>query len=187
MHTTPVSLLERLRRPEEQQAWGDFVELYTPLLYHWARRAGLQSQDASDLVQDVLLLLLRKLPQFSYDHHKSFRSWLRTVTLNRWRESLRKQHLPAESDGVNLDELPGDDPAAEVWEAEYRTSLTRRALELMQADFQPSTWKACWEYVVEGRPAAEVAAELGISVGAVHTARLRVLTRLREELKGLFD
>jgi RNA polymerase sigma-70 factor (ECF subfamily) len=185
MHTTPVSLLERLRRPEERQAWGRFVELYTPLLYHWARRVGLQSQDASDLVQDVLLLLLRKLPEFTYDHHRSFRSWLRTVTLNRWRETQRKPSLP--DAGVSLEELPGEDPAAEVWESEYRGHQTRRALELMQRDFQPATWKACWEYVVQGRPAAEVAAELGMTVAAVHAARLRVLARLREELKGLLD
>jgi RNA polymerase sigma-70 factor (ECF subfamily) len=187
MHTTPVSLLERLRRPEEHQAWEQFVALYTPLLYHWARRAGLQAQDASDLVQDVLVLLLRKLPEFTYDRGKSFRSWLRTVTLNRWRQSLRKRGLPVGTDGVNLNELPQDDPAAELWEEEYRRHLVRRALDLMRADFQPSTWKACWEYVVQGRPAAEVAAELGISVGAVHAARLRVLARLREELKGLLD
>jgi RNA polymerase sigma-70 factor (ECF subfamily) len=57
----------------------------------------------------------------------------------------------------------------------------------MQADFQPTTWKACWEHVVAGRPAAEVAAELGITVNAVHLARARVLRRLRQELEGLIE
>jgi RNA polymerase sigma-70 factor (ECF subfamily) len=57
----------------------------------------------------------------------------------------------------------------------------------MQAEFQPVTWQACWEYVVASRPAAEVAAELHISVNAVHLAKSRVLRRLRQELKGLLD
>ena len=60
-----------------------FVELYTPLLYYWARRVGLRRQDAADLVQDVFTLLVRKLPEFTYDRNKRFRAWLRTVTLNR--------------------------------------------------------------------------------------------------------
>src|SRR4051794_10624721 len=59
MLTTPVTLLERLRRPDDPEAWGRFVELYTPLLYAWARKTGLQESDAADLVQEVFTLLLR--------------------------------------------------------------------------------------------------------------------------------
>jgi RNA polymerase sigma-70 factor (ECF subfamily) len=62
-----------------------------------------------------------------------------------------------------------------------------RALEIMQAQFQPATWKACWEHPAVGRAAAEVAAELGTSEGAVYVATHRVLRRLREELEGLLD
>ena len=73
MDTTSVSLLERLRQPADQQAWERFVRLYTPLLYHWARRLGLSSEDAADLVQDVLARLVAQLPQFTYDPGKRFR------------------------------------------------------------------------------------------------------------------
>ena len=57
----------------------------------------------------------------------------------------------------------------------------------MQKEFQPATWKACWEFVVKDRPAAAVAAELGITINAVYLAKGRVLRRLREELVGLLD
>src|SRR5205823_5013820 len=86
MHTTPASLLERLQRADEQTAWVRFVELYTPVLFAWARRLGLQAQDAADLVQEVFTVLVRKLPEFRYDRQKSFRGWLRTITLNKWRD-----------------------------------------------------------------------------------------------------
>jgi len=49
MHTTSPTLLEKLREPNQGQAWARFVELYTPLLLAWARRIGLQPQDAADL------------------------------------------------------------------------------------------------------------------------------------------
>src|SRR5690348_13054594 len=90
MHTTPVSLLERVRLPGEQQAWGRFVEIYTPLLYYWSRRMGLQESDAADLVQEVFAILVTKLPQFVYDRNKSFRGWLRTILQNKWRDKQRR-------------------------------------------------------------------------------------------------
>ena len=79
------------------------------------------------------------------------------------------------------------DGVEELTEAEYRQYLTDRALQLMQAEFQPATWKAFWECVTGGRSAADVGAELGMSVAAVYAAKSRVLRRLREELDGLLD
>jgi RNA polymerase sigma-70 factor (ECF subfamily) len=79
------------------------------------------------------------------------------------------------------------DPSETAWETEYHQHLVRRALELMKREFQPTTWQACWEVVVSERSAADVGAELGLSVGAVRAAKFRVLARLREELAGLLD
>ncbi len=187
MHTTPASLLERLRQPAEAVAWARFVELYTPLLFYWARRAGLQEADAADLVQDVLTLLVQKLPAFRYEGSGGFRNWLRTLTLNKWRDLRRRRAArSASAIGDGLDELPAPESDS-LAETEYNRYLANRAMELMRRDFQPTTWRACWEMVTSGRGAAEVAAELGISEGAVYVARCRVLRRLREELDGLLD
>jgi RNA polymerase sigma-70 factor (ECF subfamily) len=188
MDRTPVSLLERLRKPDEQAAWERFVELFTPFLYHCARRLGLRSADATDLVQDVFAVLVQKLPEFTYDPQRSFRAWLRTVTLNKWREKHRRRAGPGARAGeARPEELACPDGAAAFDEAEYRQHVTARALAIMQAQFQPTTWKACWEHIVAGRPAADVAAELGLSEGAVYVASHRVLRRLRQELDGLLD
>src|SRR5437764_5198815 len=97
MHTTSISLLERLRQPGEAEAWQRFVDLYTPLLYYWACRLGLQEQDAADLVQEVFTLLVQKLPDFIYNRQKSFRSWLRTVLLNKWRAYRRGKGFPVQA------------------------------------------------------------------------------------------
>jgi RNA polymerase sigma-70 factor, ECF subfamily len=188
MNTTSVSLLERLRQPGEAEAWARLVELYTPLLYYWACKMGLQEQDAADLVQDVFTVLVQKLPEFQYDRHKSFRGWLRTILCNKWRDQQRRSAaFPCSHDEAALANLAGPDAPEPFWETEYRQQLVGRALELMQAEFQPATWKACWEAVVSGRPAADVAAELGMSVAAVYAAKSRVLRRLRQQLDGLLD
>jgi RNA polymerase sigma-70 factor (ECF subfamily) len=187
MNTTPVSLLERLRQSEQQAAWERFVQLYSPLLCQWARRLGLQGQDAADLVQDVFTVLVEKLPAFRYDPGKRFRGWLWTVTLNKRRERRRQPAPVPQAAPEVLDELTGPDTGQAIDEEEYRQYLTRRALELMRSEFHPATWKAFWECVVNERSAAEVARELGLSENAVYLAKGRVLRRLRHELDGLLD
>jgi len=188
MSRTPASLLERLKRTDNQDAWRRFVQLYTPLIYRWASRAGLRQNEAADLVQEVFLVLVEKLREFQYDGNRSFRAWLKTVTLNKWREQLRRRlpgakiiadnNLP-EAECPNLTDL--------FEENEYRRYLVRCAMQIVQADFEPVTWTAWCAFVVEGRPAKDVAAELGLSVNAVYLAKGRILARLREELNGLVE
>jgi len=188
MSSTPVSLLERLRQPNQAAAWDRFVHLYTPLLCHWSHRLGLRGQDIEDLVQEILTVLVQRLPEFQYDPDKRFRGWLWTVTLNKWRERFRR--IPTKTEGTGphvLDELPDPNSAEGISEVEYRQYLTRRAMELMCSEFKPATWKAFWECVVNERPAAEVARELELSENAVYLAKGRVLRLLRKELEGLLD
>jgi RNA polymerase sigma-70 factor (ECF subfamily) len=187
MNTTPLSLLEQLRRPAPSEAWKRFVRLYTPLLYYWVRRLGLPAQDTADVVQEVFAAVVPRLPEFRYDPRKSFRGWLWTVTLNKCRDLRRQARAQPAAGPTGLSDLDSPDSAREVDEAEYRHYLVKRAVELMQREFQPATWRAFWECQVNERPAAEVAAELGMSVAAAYAAKSRVLRRLRQELAGLLD
>ncbi len=187
MSTTPVSLLVRLRRLDDQAAWERFVRLYTPMIFGWARRTGLAADAAGELVQDVFAILVDKLPQFAYDPQRSFRAWLKTVTLNRWREQARRRRAVALPAGAeNLADSATDGPSF-LEAAEYREQLVRRAMRLIQNDFGSTTWQACWQYVALDRKPADVAEALGISVNSVYLAKSRVLRRLREELDGLVD
>lgn len=185
MTSTSVSLLERLRQPLDQAAWSRFVDLYSPVIYSWGRKAGLTDNDAADLVQDVLTILVQKMPSFVYDRQGCFRAWLKTVTLNKWQEGRRRKQVRRESS-----EPVPDLPVAEsetFWDGEYRQHVIGQALRVMQTDFAPSTWQACWQLVVEGVPAEQVAADLSVSVGTVYAHKCRVLARLRQELAGLLD
>lgn len=195
MHTTSVSLLARLREPRgdcafsfDGAAWERFVSLYTPLMLSWARRVTRQEQDAVDLLQDVFTTLLHKLPQFTYDPNKNFRGWLKTVVINKWRERQRLCKIPIAPDSPDqLDKLVSPAQAEAFWDKEYHQRLVDRSLTIMQQDFAPKTWKACWELVVNGRSAPEIAKELGMTAGGVYAAKLRVLARLREELREFID
>jgi RNA polymerase sigma-70 factor (ECF subfamily) len=188
MDSTPVSLLERIRSGPSEQEWHRFVELYAPLLTFWARRLGLQDSDAADLVQEIFVVLVRELPQFIYQPGKRFRGWLWTITVNKWRERKRKYARQSNLvEETTWDQMSTPDNTVALDEQEYNRYLVSRALQLMQSRFQPTTWRACWESVVAGRPTAEIANELGISPNAVRLAKSHVLRELRRELDGLLE
>jgi RNA polymerase sigma-70 factor (ECF subfamily) len=181
------SLLDRLRRDGARQDWQRFVDRYGPLLDFWARRL-LPADEAADLVQDVLVLVLQKIGSFSGEENRKFLGWLRTLVLNRWRDLRRRSAVRRCIQGpAALEAVPGDDYLAQVDATEDRNFLIARALQIMRSDFEPTTWRACWESVANGRPAAEVAAELGVQVEVVYSASYRVLRRLRRELSGAWD
>jgi RNA polymerase sigma-70 factor (ECF subfamily) len=188
MTATPSSLLEQLRRPGNQAAWVRFVHLYTPLLWRWLARRGVRPTDAADLIQDIFVVLVQKMPEFTYDRKKSFRAWLHTITLNKWRDRLRARvPIPLDDGEQPLADLEAGGVEDAFDQTECSSYLAARALRLIQAEFQEPTWRAFWECVVAGRPGAEVARELGLTTNAVYLARGRVLRRLREELDGLLD
>jgi RNA polymerase sigma-70 factor (ECF subfamily) len=183
MQTTSASLLRNLKGAGQSAAWARFVRIYSPLVYEWACRMALQHQDALDLVQDVFVLLVQKMPQFSYDGEKGFRNWLWIVTRNKYLERKRRHSLPTE-DGLPLEHL-AEQERGDDGEADFRCHLLERVLPGMRDLFQPTTWRAFWEHVVEGRPAPEVAANLGLTVWGVYKAKARVLSRLHGELADL--
>ena len=142
----------------------------------------MQAADASDVIQEVLVVLLRELPSYQPTPNIRFRSWLWAVTRNRVR-SFRRRRFPDLGGNELADPAAPDDQDA----AEELALLMRKAAELLQNDFQPNTWKACWETSVNGRNGKEVAEELDMTIGAVYAARFRVQQRIREELAGFLD
>ena len=75
---TRQSLLIRLRDTEDQQAWEEFYARYTPMIGGWCRQWF--PREAEDMVQEVMLLLARRLRDFEYQPGKRFRGYLKTVT-----------------------------------------------------------------------------------------------------------
>ena len=186
---TRPSLLVRLRDRGDQQAWELFTGLYGPLVRRFARRAGLQDADAADLEQTVMQAVAGAIGRFDYDPRLgTFRGWLFGIVrrqVARWRA---QQHGEPRGTGdtavqAQLDQVPEpDDESKAIWESEYRLQRFRWAADRVREHVDAASWQAFWQTAVEGRSAAEVGAELGLSAGAVYTAKSRVLARVRREI-----
>ncbi len=188
MPSTSESLLERLSTANNSESWSRFVELYTPLIFYWARKTGLQSQDAADIVQDVLTIVFQKLPDWKYDPSRSFRGWLRAITLNRHRQLHRRKQINTVDAATSpIENVADKDFAQSTWDLNYARQLVATAMDLMKDDFAPKTWQALKQLMASGRPAADVARENDVSVWTIYAAKTRLMARLRHELNGLLE
>lgn len=184
MFDTPATLLHRLCNQPIPGDWERFVRLFTPLLRRWAMRFGATDDSIEDLLQDLFVVLIRKLPEFRYDPSRSFRAWLWTVfrhTTIAWQKRQPRSAIALEQ----LEGVSTPDSIAEATDAEYRRYLLGRVMQIIQADFPVTTWQIFQRVVIEGQRGVDVAAEFGVTVNAVYLVRSRVLARLREELAGL--
>jgi len=76
---TRHSLLARLQGSDNDGAWTEFVTLYEPAIYRFARRQGLQDADAREIVQEVLLNVRSLALKPPSNKMERFRAWLATV------------------------------------------------------------------------------------------------------------
>jgi RNA polymerase sigma-70 factor (ECF subfamily) len=190
---TSVSLLERLTGVPTDDDWRRLDELYRPLLRAWMARAGVVASDVDDLVQEVLLVVFRKVAGFERRGQGAFRAWLRTILVHELRDYVCGQkNRPIATGGSDflrrLDELESPDSAlSRLWDREHDEHVVASLLRTVQGDFAPVTWQAFLRHVQEGEPAAQVAEALGLSLNTVLLAKSRVLKRLRQEAAGVVD
>jgi RNA polymerase sigma-70 factor, ECF subfamily len=191
--TTRQSLLIRAQGGDES-SWKDLADLYRPFFVTWLSRQNLPERDRDDLTQEILASVVQYLPSFRHSGRPgAFRSWLRTIATNRVRDYWRDcEHRAPVSGGSAVAEVLNQvaDPNSDLdrhWDDEHDRYILRCLLDMVEREFEPTTFRAFRRLALEDASGAEVAAELGISVGAVYVAKSRVLQRIREEAAGLID
>lgn len=194
LHT---SLLLRLQA-NENDAWRRLDHLYGPVVFAWCRGAGLQADDAEDVRQEVFRSVAGAIGKFRREEAgDSFRGWLWRIVQNKLRDFLRRQRRQPQAAGgstfqqqlqeIPLSEMGGEGSVVPNPSVEETDGVFRRAVELVRSEFAERTWQAFWRVVIDGQSPADVAAELGISAGAVYVAKSRVLRRCRTEFQDLMD
>jgi RNA polymerase sigma-70 factor, ECF subfamily len=193
MDVTRQSLLLRARDGDED-AWVDLSRLYKPLIYGYLRRQSVPEADQDDLVQEILIAIVRGLPAFEHSGRRgAFRAWLRAIAYNHscnfWRSPARRtstlSDTMAEETLLRLEDP--DDSLHRFWEDEHDEYVLRCLIDLIELEFEPTTVRAFRRVALEGASGADVAAELGITLVAVYAGRSRVLKRLKELAEGLLD
>ena len=173
--------------PADPSAWGEFVDRYGPKVLAWCRKWGLQSADAEDVTQVVLLKLARSMPIFAYDPARSFRAWLKTLAHNAWRDYADGPNRHGVGSGdtkvlERLQNIEARDDLLVVLQREHDRELLERAMICVENRVAAKTWRAFRLLVFEDRSGKDVASEVGMSVAAIYEAKSRVQEMLRDEI-----
>jgi RNA polymerase sigma-70 factor (ECF subfamily) len=188
---TRASLLVQLRDGGNHAAWQEFIRLYGPVVYGFARKRGLQDADAADLMQEVMRSVSAAIGRLDYDRNQgTFRGWLFTIARNKVFNFLSARRIRPQGTGDSttnrlLEEHADEDDGSQAWETEYQRRLAALAMERVKGEFQETTWRAFWLTAVEARPVAEISRHVGLSPGAIYVAKSRVLARLKEEVESM--
>ncbi len=189
---TSESLLMRLQLvPADDDAWGQFVDRYGPLIRAWCRARGLSEADTQDVCQDVLARLVTAMKSFSYDRSRRFRGWLRTIVVHALYDYHQERcHQPARGSGdtavveLLVNQEARDDLIARLEQA-FDLELLERAMTIVQARVAPRNWQAFVLTALEGRAVAETAQALGVHEGVVYVARCKIQKMLKREIQRL--
>ena len=178
-------MLIRLRDARDEQAWAEFTAVYEPVIYRMTKRRGLQDADAREVVQEVLMSVVSAIDRFDTEAAGTFRGWLSRITRNAATDRFRQlaaRHETIDASGVlrKLDDAAVESEIIDEFEQDRRKQLFRWAASNVRRRTGEVNWMAFWKTAVDGRPAKEVAVELGISEGGVYVARCRILRRIRQ-------
>jgi RNA polymerase sigma-70 factor (ECF subfamily) len=185
----------RQLKAQDSDSWRRLTEIYGPLVYYWCTRYGLKSQDVADVFQEVFTAIWSGIEGFDHEPHRGrFRGWLWAITRNKISDLFRRRVQHPDGLGGNQDdlgrrltimpELSQDEPS-DTEQQRQLTGVFRRAVAMVQGEFEVRTWEAFWRTTIDDQRSREVGESLGMSPAAVRQAKSRVLQRLREEMGDL--
>lgn len=186
---TRQSLLSKLKDWNNQDSWRQFFNSYWRLIYALARRAGLDDQNAQEVVQETIISVAKEMPDFQYDRKKgAFKSWLRTITRRRISDHLRKVYRQEDKSLSNefclekAKEIADESSTDLLWEEQWREHVARTATERVKGKVKPEQFQIFDLYVLQRWPASKVAKALGVSMAQVYLARHRIGSLLKKEI-----
>jgi len=210
---TRWSLIGRLKDLDDQQSWQEFFDSHWKLIYSVALRAGLNDAEAQEVVQETVISVAKKMPEFKADPVAgSFKSWL--LTLTRWRitDQMRKRSAgrPPDTDAAQgcppnpqtrMSPLHDDDGARTstvervsdpaglqldaIWNEQWEKNLLDAAAERVKQQVDPEQYQLFDFHVLKQWPAKKVARKLGVSLGKVYFAKYKVSKLMKKEIKKL--
>lgn len=195
---TRKSLLSRLKNWSDEEGWKLFFDTYWRLIYRTALRSGLNDAEAQDVVQETIISVWKKMPEFEYDRNGSFKSWLLNLTDWRVKDQVRKRQkrMPqrngdretsTKTEMIHQVADPGRIPSEAAWDEEWEQNLVEAAIERVKRKVDARHYQIFDLCVMKHWSVSRISKSLKVNRGRIYLAKHRVgkliekeLTRLRE-------
>ena len=194
---TRVSLLARLKNWDDQEGWQRFFDTYWGMIYSVACRSGLSDADAQDVVQETIVAVAKRMPDFKYDPEiGSFKSWLSKLTRRRIIDLLRKRNYQSKGQRFAKEETLSTRIAEEqhapteaglegMWNEEWNKHVTERALEKAKRQVGAEHYQMFYYHVIKNLPAKQVVELMQVQLPEVYYAKKKVSKILQKEIEHL--
>ena len=195
---TRRTLLSRLKDWNDQQSWKEFFDTYWKLIYQTAIKAGLTDAEAQDVVQETVISVCKKMPEFKYRAEAgSFKSWL--LQLTNWRIVDQLRHRSKEnlvrsqlrggmsSETPTVERVPDPHRSAleAIWEEEWTRNLMDAAIGRVKHRVDNRQYQLFDLCVLKQWPVNKITRLLRVRAGQVYLAKHRVSALVRKEVKRL--
>jgi RNA polymerase sigma factor (sigma-70 family) len=189
---TRSSLIVRLRDAGDDASWRLFFDTYWRLIYNVACKSGLSDADAKDVVQETVIAVAKRMPEFRYDPAKgSFKQWLLLITRRRIQDHLRRVYRSGLAANAIIAEgarggghgsrpiSPPDVQIEAAWEESWRENFFQAALARVRQRANPKQFQVFDYCVLQELPVSKVAQMLGLSAPQVYLAKHRMNVAIR--------
>ena len=183
---TRVTLVEKLKSGQDQEAWFDFYRHYSPYISAVIRNLDINESDIDDLVQKVMMLSWEKIPEFNYDKERGlFRSWLiriaRNVVMNFLKSSAR---YSARLKHFSEDQITLFDDKDSSIDREWRVHISKLAWESIKDNYDEKVQNA-FELISTGMSNKDIGEKLDIKANTIAVYKKRITEALRTEIRRL--
>jgi RNA polymerase sigma factor (sigma-70 family) len=196
---TRISLIDRIRNLQNDEAWYEFVRIYRPLVVRFSLSWKVSAADAEDIAQNTLAWVADRIKDYEYRPATCpFRAWLlqkvRHLIQDRFREIGRRGRVHVSEEDVEgdsshppLEQLP--DPKSleweDRWETEHQRALFDAASQAVRRQVGLKHFQAFDMCNVQGQPVEVVAQKLDVTTSFIHTATHRIRSKLKAEMARL--
>lgn len=198
LFATRQSLLLRLKDHADQEGWREFFDTYWRMIYAFCLKAGLTEVEAEEVIQETMISVANKMPEFTYDRTKgSFKAWLLTIVrrrmVDRHRQESRWKRIVAQSTSSEAPtgletEGPPDPHRTDLdllWASEWEGHLIQRALQQVREQVSEKQYLIYEMHVLREVPLRSVVTNLQTTAVSVYMAKHRVGKLLRAELSRM--
>ena len=193
MHNeTSNTWLNSLRNADRNaDGWQRLVNSYGPFVRNVLSTKGIHGEAADDIVQNVMTVVVRRVSEFRRQRTGSFRSWLRTITVNCLRDHLKTRRNKNESGSEDVQDLiqAMDDPKSgftQLWNRQHACHVVDILLDRIGSEFSPKTIEAFKRLALQDETVDSVAEDLEMTTNACFIARSRVVKRLKTVTQEMF-
>jgi len=178
-HQHFASLARAIAETRDQSAFAELFDYFAPRINAYLRRLSLESGQAEEITQEVMMVLWHKAALFD-PAKSSLGTWLFRIARNRRIDLVRRDRsdLLDPDDPVFRPEEP--EPADAMLDAERRDERVRAALDELPAEQLELVRKAFYL----GMSHSELSEETGLPLGTVKSRIRLAFGRLRKTISA---